>query len=245
LKNPSVQPKNSMKKILHISLLLTLAGPSFALQALDATNGATLFANISKKEPTRIALDQGRIAALRTREGVINVAADELTGQLFVSVPPDSIAPVNAFLTTESGSTYTLIMTIADIPSDSIIIKQPRPPSKTQVLSGPNAGLFTNDIKKLLLSIATETPQDGVRVNSERQEISLWAEAKFTQELQFVANDAVAESFVLKNVSASPMVLSEREFYKRGVHAVAIEQHTLAAGESTKIFIAREKALND
>ena len=234
-----------MNKITFAAWLLCVSSSSFALQALDATNGATLFVKISKKEPTRIALDVGRIAALRTREGVLNISPDEQTGQLFVSVPPDSSAPVNAFLTTEAGNTYTLVMTITDMPSDSIIIRQPKSPVKTQMLSGPTAGVFTNDIKKVLLSIASETPPAGVKVTADKQVISLWAEALFALELQYLAADTVAERFLLKNISASPMVLAEREFYKKGVHAVAIEQHTLAPGDTTKIYIVREKAFND
>ena len=41
------------------------------------------------------------------------------------------------------------------------------------------------------------------------------------------------------------MRIAEAELYKPGVLAVAIEQLTLAPGESTSVFIIRERGANE
>ncbi len=244
--NRSILKQNSLKRAIAICLLLTGASlPTAALQVFDGINGATIYAKISKKEPTRIALDQGRISTIRAREGSLNISTDEASGQLFVSVHPDAEKHINAFLTTEAGHTYTLILEVIDSPSDSLIIKQPKTASKTPVLTGPKASPFDKDIKKLLTAIVNDTPPDGVEVVNERKIVALWREVTFVQDLQYLASDAIAERFILTNISKSDLVMSEREFYKKGVHAVALEQHALIPGAFTKVYIIRAKALND
>jgi conjugal transfer pilus assembly protein TraK len=51
----------------------------------------------------------------------------------------------------------------------------------------------------------------------------------------------VGERYRLVNASGSIMRLAEAELYRDGVHAVAIEQRTLAPGESTPVYIVRTR----
>ena len=93
-------------KALLVALAI-LASPAYALQTLEGDDGATLIGKVSEKEPTRIAIDQGRVLSLRVREGTLNIDADDETGQVFVTVPAGTKNPINGFLTTNSGRTYT------------------------------------------------------------------------------------------------------------------------------------------
>ena len=58
---------------------------------------------------------------------------------------------------------------------------------------------------------------------------------------QYMAGDMVGEKYRLGNVSPSGMLLVEQELYRRGVRAVAVEHHTLMPGDSTQIYVVRER----
>ena len=106
-----------------LALALGLAGPARqapAAQIVEAGDGGTIYARLSKKEMTRLALEHGRIAALRVREGELGMDPDEATGPLFLSVPDGTSKPVNGFLTTDAGHTYTLVLQIVDAPADNL-----------------------------------------------------------------------------------------------------------------------------
>ncbi|MDP2369161.1 type-F conjugative transfer system secretin TraK [Rhodoferax sp.] len=222
-------------------------GPAQAVQVLEGSDGASLYAKISKTEPTRITVTPGRVASLRVREGTLNIDPDEDTGQLFVTAPPGSSRPVNGFLTTDGGETYTLVLELIDGPSDSVVIRQGKKANKpstgvTQILqSGP----YVKEIKRLFVAMATNTSLVGVAVVERKQEVMLWKEASMTLEKQYIASDVVGERFSLRNVSDKPMVLDEREFYKPGVHAVAIDQLNLSPGGTTTAYVIRAKGSDE
>jgi conjugal transfer pilus assembly protein TraK len=47
------------------------------------------------------------------------------------------------------------------------------------------------------------------------------------------------------NGGASMLELSERDLFKRGVMALSIEQASLRPGESTQLFVLRERRADD
>lgn len=238
--------KSRLAKALGLAWAMWL-GPAQAVQVLEGSDGASLYAKISKTEPTRITVTPGRVASLRVREGTLNIDPDEDTGQLFVTAPPGSSRPVNGFLTTDGGETYTLVLELIDGPSDSVVIRQGKKANKpstgvTQILqSGP----YVKEIKRLFVAMATNTSLVGVAVVERKQEVMLWKEASMTLEKQYIASDVVGERFSLRNVSDKPMVLDEREFYKPGVHAVAIDQLNLSPGGTTTAYVIRAKGSDE
>ncbi len=238
--------KSSLAKAVGLACALWL-GQVHAVQVLEGSDGASLYAKISKTEPTRITVTPGRVASLRVREGTLNIDPDDDTGQLFVTAPAGSSRPVNGFLTTDGGDTYTLVLELVDGPSDSIVIRQGKKANKppvgvTQVLQ---TGPYVKEIKRLFVAMATNTTLTGVAVAERNQEVMLWKEASMTLEKQYVAGDVIGERFSVRNVSGKPMVLDEREFYKPGVHAVAIDQLNLSPGGTTTAYVIRAKGSDE
>lgn len=238
--------KNRLAKAVSLACALWL-GQAHAVQVLEGSDGASLYAKISKTEPTRIAVSPGRVASLRVREGSLNIDPDEDTGQLFVTVPPGSSRPVNGFLTTDSGDTYTLVLEAIDGPSDSVVIRQGKKKNKptTNVTPVLQSGPYVKEIKRLFMAMATNTPLSGVDVIDRKQEVVLWRETAVTLEKQYVASDVIGERFSIRNVSQKPMVMDEREFYKPGVHAVAIDQLNVSPGGTTTAFVIRGKGSDE
>ncbi|WP_158643058.1 type-F conjugative transfer system secretin TraK [Pseudoduganella lurida] len=222
---------------------LFVAIPGTCAQIIDARDAGVVYAKVSKRELTRIALDRGRIAVLRAKDGELHVDADEDTGQLFVSLPEGADKPINAFLTTTDGATVTLLLQPADIPADSIILRT----ASTAVAqrTAPHADTHVRAQRRLLAALAG----DEVPPDADLREVStprlLWREAAMTLQRQLLTRDLVAERYLVTNRSPDPMVLEERELYHPGVNAIAIDLHSLAPGEGTAVYVVRERHGDD
>ncbi len=237
---------SASRTVCRIALFATaLAAPLTAgsVQIVEATDGATLYLKISQREITRIALDHGRIAALRSREGELAVDPDEDAGQVFVSLPAGTAKPVNAFLTTANGHTFTLLLQPVDAPADSIIIRQPDDrPKHDHARKAENHVRAQRD---LLLALATDAVPRGVEVREVAEPRLLWKEAAMTLQRQLSTHALVGERYLVVNQSAGPLTLEEREFYRPGVNAVGIDRLTIGPGDATGVYIVRERDGND
>jgi conjugal transfer pilus assembly protein TraK len=87
-------------------------------------------------------------------------------------------------------------------------------------------------------------PND-MEVKSINAEYQLWAEAKFVLRSIYLSRDYVGNHFVVTNTSKAMMRVAEQEFYKPGVHAIAVVQHELPPLASTNVFIVRERGENE
>jgi conjugal transfer pilus assembly protein TraK len=234
-----------MKQLFAITLLAA-AGAANAIQVVDAVDGATVHVKISAKDQTRLLIERGRISSLRIPRGQLHLSPDDETGQVFLTVADGVTKPVSGFLTTEAGLTFTVVLTPSDLPAETVVFRPPTSTQRTQLAAVGKTGTpFEKDLKRLNSVMANDEPADGVEVRNVNQEVILWQEARMTLDKQFVMANVIGERFVVTNVSKSPMVLGEQEFYRRGVHTVAIEQLNLAPGVATRVFVVRDKAIND
>jgi conjugal transfer pilus assembly protein TraK len=225
--------------------LACVAAQAHALQPLDGDDGATLYAKVSKKEVTRIFAERGRISSLRVKDGELNIAGDDDTGQLFVTVPDGVSKPINGFLTTEDGRTFNIILQPTDIPGDSIVVKQSRAKVAKAAESVFKTNTYDKVAKRLISVMANDELPDDMEIKEVGRQLALWKETSMTLERQYNLENTVGERYIVSNVSKEPMVLDEREFYRKGVSVVAIEQLNIAPGDATHVYIIRERAPNE
>lgn len=223
--------------------LLLLSNPAHALQVLDASDGETLVAKISQREMTRIAIDKGRVRKLPLTEGDLIVEKDEDNGQVFVRPASADAKAINVFVIDARGRTYGLLLQPADIPAENIIIRDRA--AKSEKSSIEKSGSYQRVIKNMVLAMATDASPNGVEVREMRQEIPLWQESKLMLQRTYIGRSVVGEKFLLTNVSGKPMVIAEPELSRRGVISVSVENMNLAPGESTNVFVVREKKDNE
>jgi len=247
---PSLK-KNSRTARASVAVVIALAtalafscAPAMAVQIVEGGDGSTLYAKLSKKEMTRLAVDHGRVASLRVREGELGIDADEETGQVFLTVPDGASKPVNGFLTTDAGNTYTLVLQIVDAPADSIIIKQPRQRSAL-ARNDFKSSAYDKSVKRLISVMAGDELPEDIEVTQVGRKLDLWQEASMLLETRYSSGDMVGERYVVANVSQAPMVLDEREFYRPGMHVIALDQLNLAPQASTRLYIIRRKAQHE
>ena len=135
---------------------VNLAAPAHALQLVEASDGVSVEAILSIKEPTRIRIESAPITdvfgnilssncgpspALPTNPGAtapgaglpavnpggeIVLECDRDKGEVYIRPVGDSAKPINLFVSS-AGATYTLLLRRADTPADTIVIRDKTP----------------------------------------------------------------------------------------------------------------------
>lgn len=176
---------------------------------------------------------------------------DEAQGVLYFSLNPD--APPNGtvtlFVTDEQNTTYKLVLVPRAIAAEEIILRPPAEKvatGKKPTAADGRAGSYQRRIKDLVLVMAddelSDVAVDKVAVN---KEVPLWKEGRLILESTYMQMDFVGEKYRLTNVSGADMLLVEQELFRRGVRAVSVRNQTLAPGDSTHIYIVRERKENE
>ena len=235
---------NSSPSLFLLPLLLALSSPASALQILDAKDGETVLGKISQKEVTRISVERGRIRKVTGNTGEFVLEKDEDKGQIFIRpVSPDSTKPINLFITSER-STIGLVLQPVDTPSDTIVIREGRDPL-TSNSRLEKSSRHVRTIKNLLLAMAGDALPDDMEVREPAQELSLWPGVRLSLQRVWLGAGIVGEKYQLANIGSTELNLAEGELYKPGVMAVSLEQGRLRPGESTNLFVIRERRAHD
>jgi conjugal transfer pilus assembly protein TraK len=256
--------------LLLSTLLLAEAPVAHALQLVEASDGVTVEAILSVKEPTRIRIDGAAITnvfgniyssncggAITQQQpgasapaspqinpaGEIVLECDADKGEVYVRPVGAAGKPVNLFISSQHA-TYTLLLRRSDTPADTIVIRD-KAPREAKAESGSPAGRQPQHVrmlKAMLVAMVSDRVPADVRVEEVNRPIQLWAEAKFSLMRLYEGRGLVGERYILTNVSNQDMVLAEQEFDREtgGVLAVSIETHTLRPGESTAIYVIRQ-----
>ena len=234
----------SKPSLVLLPLLLALSSPASALQILDARDGETVLGKISQKEITRIRFERGRIRKVTGNAGEFVLEKDEEKGQIFIRpASAQSTKPINLFVTSDR-STVALLLQPVDTPSDTIVIREARDPL-TSVSRMERSGLHVRTIKNLLLAMAGDALPEDMEVREPGLELALWPGVRLTLERAWLGAAIVGEKYQLANIGTTELNLAERDLYKPGVMAVSLEHRKLRPGESTNLFVIRERRAND
>ncbi len=241
------------KKSLSLSLLALLLSDAGATQLIDNSDKQHVQVNISARETNRLAIEGRRIAnVVPAQPGLINGKKDEAQGVLYFTMSADQpvVGTMTLFVTDDRNVTYKLILVPRPISAEEIILRPPQAdkgaPRRAQAAEG-RASSYQRRAKELILQMAdSEAEGDGaverVGVN---KEVPLWKEARLVLDSKYLDGDMVGEKYSLTNVSAADMLLVEQELFRKGVRAVTIRNQTLPPGDSTEIYIVRERRDNE
>ncbi len=240
-----IRSKRNLRRDLACVLLALSAGsPALALQIVDAQDGETALAKISRKEVTRIAIERGRIRKVTGNAGEFVLEKDDEKGQIFLRpASPDSTRPINLFVSTER-STIGLLLQPVDTPSETIVIREAQAP-RDRPAHIARAARHVRTVKNLLLVMAQDALPEDMQVREPGRELMLWPGTRLVLQRQWRGTSVVGEKFQLLNTGESALELSERDLFQRGVMAVSVEQHTLVPGAATTLFVVRERRVDD
>lgn len=243
--------KKSSRPILLLALLASLNAN--ATQVIEGADRSHVQVNISAKEQNRLAVEGRRIASVvPSQKDVISVVKDEALGALYFTLASDtpSVGTVTLFVSDDKGVTYKVILVPRPVSGEEIILRPPGekggPASAApRTTADGRAVSYQRKIKDLVLVMADPALQESVESIAVNKEVPLWKEGRLVLLAKYLDGDLVGEKYRLTNVSPSDMLLVEQELYRRGVRAVAIEHHTLPAGDGTDIFLVRERKENE
>ena len=226
---------------------MLLGDPAHALQIVDAQDGQTALAKLSRKEVTRIAFEHGRVRKVTGSAGEFVLEKDDDKGQIFIR-PTDaqSTKPINLFLTSERG-TVALLLQPVDTPSDSIVIREASDPRERS--SAPTrleaSGRHVRTLKNLLLQLADDALPEDMQALELARDITLWPGTRLTLQRVLLGTGVVGEKYQLTNTGNTTMEVVETALFKSGVMAVSVEQPSLRPGEATNLFVIRERKSDD
>ena len=238
---------NLLQLLPALPLLMLLGSPAHALQIVDAQDGQTALAKLSRKEVTRIAFEQGRVRKVTGSAGEFVLEKDDDKGQIFIR-PTDaqSTKPINLFLTSERG-TVALLLQPVDTPSDSIVIREASDPRERS--SAPTrleaSGRHVRTLKNLLLQLADDALPEDMQALELARDITLWPGTRLTLQRVLLGTGVVGEKYQLTNTGNTTMEVAETALFKSGVMAVSVEQSSLRPGEATNLFVIRERKSDD
>ena len=228
-------------RLLAASLLLLggLTPSAWALQVLPVRDGETAFARIAADDLTRIALSEGRIQSWHAIKGRLAIEKNARTGQIYVR-PLERGERASLFLTTDSVATYALTLQPVDMPAESLILKDPaRRAAKPSVAE--QADSRQRMVKSLALMMATDTLSGDMEVRERGETVRLWQGSRFVHQRSWLGAAVVADLFQLTNTGNTQLRVAEAELFRPGVLAVGVENHALNSGESTRVFVIRQR----
>ena len=250
-----------MTKLPALLALLLLADlPAHALQIVEAQDGQSVLAKLSRKEVTRISFETGRVRKVTGSAGEFLLEKDDERGQVFVRpTDPNSTKPINLFLTSDRG-TVALLLQPVDTPSDSIVIREPHPSRASGTLGASGGasgkggsaatrvqagGRHVRTLKNLLLALAQDALPEDMDTTEVARDINLWPGTRLTLQRILRGTGIVGEKYLLTNVGNATLEVAESALYKTGVMAVSVERAVLVPGEATNLFVIRERSSHD
>ena len=234
-------PSAIRHRLLAASLLLLgcLAPPAWALQVIPVRDGETVFARIAADDLTRIALSEGRIQSWHALKGRLAIEKNARTGQIYVR-PLERGEPASLFLTADSGATYALTLQPVDMPGESLILKDPaRRAAKPSVAEQTDSRQRL--VKELALMMAADTLPGDMEVRERGETLHLCQGSRFVHLRSWLGSAVVADLFQLTNTGNAELRVAEPELFRPGVLAVGVENQTLSPGESTRVFVIRQR----
>ena len=221
--------------------LILVSNLAVAAQLLEVRDGTTAAARVSATERTRLTIRDGRVHKVWGAEDKATYQADADAGELYITLEPQwRNRAFTIFVKDETGAVYTLALTPADVPGETITLVRPaslQPPMRPQAIEWETSQPYERTLADFLRHIASGKTPPGYARAATGREVNVWREAKVLFVERYVGGRLAGEVYELTNVDGSNMRLDEREFYRPGVLAVSVERHELAPGESTRLYL--------
>ncbi len=249
-------PQQGLKGLALVFLAGLLSTQAQALQIVDARDGQTVFAKVSRQEITRIGFEHGRVRKVTGNAGEFILDKDEQRGHIFIRpTDPQSGKPINLFISSDQH-TVALLLQPVDLPSDTIVIREPRTQASTHHGNASSSQQHVRQMKNLLVAIAGDHLPEDMEVQEPGATLPTPLSPQLPSQIsaqphqpgllvnlqrRLVGEYLVAEKLLLTHLGSAPQAVDEVMLYGPGVMAVAIEQRLLQPGQASAVFVIRER----
>lgn len=237
-------------KFAVLPLALLISGLSYGAQHVTKAHEDTVTVNVSSTEQNALIVQDRKITSvIPSIADALEYEKDVAQGVLYFKVQPwYANRTISAFVNDDAGVRYKIVMRpTATLGAEEIILI---PPAKTNSRDGSSKGSqsFVQQIKELVYVMGDDSddPQDelaidGISRHFVKQQIPLWKEASMVYMAKYEGDELYGEHYVVTNKTPSNLILLEQEFYRKKVVAVSIENLNLLPGQSTNVYVVREK----
>lgn len=239
---------NLIKKLI-LSLALSVSTFAHSVQHVDKAYLDNVAVNVSSSEQNAL-LVQGRkiTSVIPSIPDALDYEADTSQGVLYFKLAPwYANRTVSAFVNDDQGARYKIIMRpTASLGAEEIILLPPPAKDSEGIQKGNQS--FIQQIKELIYVMGDDAddPQDelaitGISRSFINQQIPLWQEAKMLFAARYETDAMYGELYKVTNITNSNLTLLEQEFYRKKVVAVSIEHLNLLPGQTTNVYVVRER----
>lgn len=194
-----------------------------------------------------------RIAVPLDPAGELVLECDRDRGEVYIRPVGAGDKPINLFVSS-AAATYTLLLRRADVPADTLLIRDKTPRGPRSHREGPAAASATpagtaphhvRVLKAMLVAMASDSVPHDIRVEETMRPVRLWSDANFSLLRVYEGRGLLGELYVLQNSGAQTLDLAEQQFDRPDgpltgeVVGVAIDRSRLAPGESTRVYVIR------
>jgi len=213
---------------------------SYAATVVDMAHGDTQFVKISRKDLNRIVVPHEEPKVF-TGSPALDVKIEG--NNIFVRTE-DSFTTAELFIVS-ADRTYSLILLPAEIPAQTIIIRDPAASAK-EAAEWEKSHDYVSTVKALVKAMASESVPEGYKVTdyaeipNKTPEQYVFKGCLMTAVREFQGFRLAGIEYTLANQGKEPVHFLENEFHRRGVLAVSLEKHTLEPQEKTRLYVVKE-----
>lgn len=232
-------------------ILLTATAEALAAEEVSIRDGGSAPITLSARELTRIGISgDGKLGRILAPEGLLEVrpgtdAGGKDTGDAFVRpLDPTPDKMFSFFVRDDRGATYTLVATVADVPSHTVLL-HPSDPVPIRKTASDKAEPYVRRIKALIRAMAQGDPDGNFQRESVGRTVPIWRQTEAVLDQKWTSgSDLKGERWSFRNASTKELRLDESQFtgLYADTRAIAIERQVLQPGESTRVFIVRGTA---
>lgn len=231
--------KFSRKFLLFLGVFLCLASTITFAQVITVKENATITANISATQPTRIAVENDRITVLRGQEGAYTDSNDNNSGSVFLK-PTKAYQNKSfyVFISTEQNHHYVLQLTPSTKLSAGMLILK----SHDQQISADEQweihSPYTALLARLMRDMINRKAPENFEVIPINAKNTLLKGTKLNFHLETIYSGAPlqGEIYEVTNPSKTPITITESLFYQPGDRAIALQENIIPAGSQTFLY---------
>lgn len=232
-----------MKKLVCLLMLgLGCVNTTYAVQNIKMKDGATATVIFSEKEMTRLAAKGSVPLNIWTIDGQMDSSFDDSTGDWFLTPINQAKKTFSFFVQDESGATMTIIATLQDVPSETIIFEGARLRTNFDEMnvSANDSDSRKSVIRNMMKAMANNSERSYL-VSDLKEKVPLWREVDLISLKAYEAPNFIGTVYILKNVSNETMILGEEEFMDFGskVVAVGLSNNQVKPQDTTYLYVIR------
>ena len=217
-------------------LLLFCSMTVEAQQKVPVQEGTEVTITVSSNTLNRLAVENDRITTVKGITGQFQLDKDGETGQVFIQpVATDKQELIHLFLLTEKGHTYPLSLTLHEGPAESILLM----PIEEVASQWEQSSSYETLLRALVQAMHNQTPLEGFVVDNVKTRVPnlTLKQAKVTQLQTYSSNKLRGYILEVSNSCKEELILTEQQFYRKGIRAVSISNPILSAGSKTRIYV--------